>query len=295
VSGPLEPGATIAPGYEVLEHLSRGRRLDVYDVWSEERGTRCVIKALRPDRSHEEGPRRSLAREGELLERFTHPHIVRAYESLEDPPLIVLETLPGETLDVIVEDPDTRLSAPELAHLGMHIASAIRYMHGQGVLHLDLKPSNVIAAGQLAKLIDLSLVRPPGPAPPGIGTWLYMAPEQARGGSLGPQVDVWGLGVVLYEMAAGEPPFDDPDYEGASTSDDRESASEGAEPPYPQLEALAPHLGDRRDDLPSSLSSLVGACLDPDPRRRPDIKEVLAHLEVIGGVPAGMRRWSRET
>lgn len=292
MSAPLDPGATIAPGYEVIEHLSRGRRLDVYDVWSQERGTRCVIKALRPDRAHEEGPRRWLAHEGELLERFTHPHIVRAYETLDDPPLIVLETLPGETLDCIAENPDTRLSAPELAHLGMHIASAIRYLHGQGVLHLDLKPSNVIAAGQLAKLIDLSLVRAPGPAPPGIGTWLYMAPEQARGGDLGPAADVWGLGITLFEVAAGEPPFDDPDYAGVSTSDDRESASEGEDPPYPQLENTAPPLEAHRDDLPSSLGSLVGDCLDPNADGRPDVEEVLARLEVIGGTPVGSRRWT---
>ena len=291
MSEPLQPGATIAPGYEVIEHMSRGRRLDVYDAWSEERGARCVIKALRPDRAREEGPRRWLAHEGELLERFTHPHIVRAYETLADPPLIVLETLPWETLYCVADDPATILSAEELAHLGMHLGSAVRYMHRQGVLHLDLKPSNVIATGSLAKLIDLSLVRAPGPAPGGIGTWLYMAPEQARGGVLGPPADVWGLGAVVFQTAAGEPPFDDPEYDGLDTSDDRDSVSEAEDPPYPQLKGPAPHLGTHRDDLPPELTDLVAECLDPLPEARPSVDELLARLENVSGTPPEQRRW----
>jgi serine/threonine protein kinase len=275
----------------VIEHLSRGRRLDVYDAWSEERGCRCVIKALRPDRAGEERPRRWLAHEGELLERFTHPHIVRAYESLAEPPLIVLETLPGETLDRIAEDPEVALSGAELAHLGMHLGSAIRYLHLHGVVHLDLKPSNAIANGQLAKLIDLSLARPPGLAPAGIGTWFYMAPEQARGGVLGPPADVWGLGAVLFEMATGEPAFDDPDYDGPSTDGDREPESDGADSPYPQLEGRAPRVDERRDDLPLDLVELIDDCLNHLPAQRPSTSEVLARLERVAGVPATARRW----
>jgi serine/threonine protein kinase len=292
VTEPLAPGTAIAPGYEVIEHLSRGRRLDVYDAWSEERGARVVIKALRPDRADEPQPRRSLAREGELLERFTHPHIVRGYETLAEPPLIVLETLPGATLDSLAEDPDTELSAPELAHLGMHIGSAIGYIHRQGFLHLDLKPSNVIANGQIAKLIDLSLAQPPGPAPPGIGTWLYMAPEQARGGVLGPPGDVWGLGAVLFEMATGEPPFDDPDYDGVPTTDDR-VGSEASEPPYPQLTSSAPRLEDRRPDLPRELAELVADSLAAAPEERPPVDDVLRRLAEIAAAPADQRRWGR--
>jgi serine/threonine protein kinase len=287
----LASGTAIAPGYVVIEHLSRGRRLDVYDAWSEERGCRCVIKALRPDRAGEDGPRRWLAHEGELLERFTHPHIVRAYESLAEPPLIVLETLPGETLDLIAEDPEVVLSAEELAHLGMHLGSAIRYLHHHDILHLDLKPSNAIANGQLAKLIDLSLARPPGPAPEGIGTWSYMAPEQARGGELGPPADVWGLGAVLFEMATGEPAFDDPDYDGASTGADRESASEPPDVPYPQLDSVAPAVEAHRDDLPVELTQAIAACLDPDPERRPRVENLLASLEAVSGTAPNHRRW----
>ena len=84
--------------------------------------------------------------------------------------------------------------AADVAHLGLQLGSALAYLHRERRLHLDLKPSNVIAEAGRAKLIDLSLARPPGPAADGIGTWLYMSPEQARGGVLGPAADVWGLG-----------------------------------------------------------------------------------------------------
>lgn len=295
MSEPLEAGSEIAAGYEVVEHLSRGRRLDVYDVWSADRGCRCVVKALRPDRAGEERPRRWLAREGELLERFTHPHIVRAYETLAEPPLIVLETLPGQTLDVIAEHSGTELSSLELAHLGVHLGSAVHYMHRNGVLHLDLKPGNVIATGSLAKLIDLSLVRSPGPAPAGIGTWCYMAPEQARGGHLGPAADVWGLGVVLFEVATGTPAFDDPAYQGPSTGEDRTTTSRHADDddlPYPQLDGLAPRVRDRRSDLPSELDALIADCLEPLSSRRPSTLDVLRRLEGLTDVAAVDRRWA---
>ena len=219
---PLAGGTMIAPGYEVIEHLSRGRRLDVYDAWSEERGCRCVVKALRPERAHEPTARELLIREGRLLERLGHPHLVRGYETLLDPaPMIVLETLGGQTLAHMIEEERRELAPAELAHLGLQLGSAVRYLHRSGYLHLDLKPSNIVADGGRAKVIDLSLARPPGPAPAGIGTWCYLAPEQARGGELGPAADVWGIGAVLFEAATGTPAFDDPD----ELSDDEPSAT----------------------------------------------------------------------
>src|SRR5687768_15828559 len=92
---PLAPGETIAPGYRVVGFLRRGRDLDVYDLWSEERNCRCVGKTVRPDRlQHRRARARSrLIKEGQLLLRLTHPHIVRAYEVMTAPaPLVILET-----------------------------------------------------------------------------------------------------------------------------------------------------------------------------------------------------------
>jgi eukaryotic-like serine/threonine-protein kinase len=270
-----------APGYRTIELLRRGRDLDVYDVWSEERACRVVIKAVRPDRLGDEGPAGRLLAEGRLLSRLTHPHIVRAYEVIEQPvPMVVMETLAGETLGHMIEVRGVELSGAELAQLGLHLCSAIRYLHGHGVLHLDLKPSNVIAECGRAKLIDLSVARPPGPAHAGIGTHYYLSPEQARGGDLGPPADVWGIGVVLFEAATGEPAFDDPDAPDDDDSD--ESVSETIdESDYPQLAAPARRIEELRP-LPRELADLVAACLAPEPERRPSVDDVMRVLEPLG-------------
>jgi eukaryotic-like serine/threonine-protein kinase len=75
-------------------------------------------------------------------------------------------------------------------------------------LHLDLKPSTIISERQLAKVLDLSVARQPAKGVKGIGTANYMSPEQARGDLLGPPADVWGIGTVLFEVAAGEEAID---------------------------------------------------------------------------------------
>jgi eukaryotic-like serine/threonine-protein kinase len=271
------------PGYRTIERLRRGRDLDVYDVWSEERACRCVIKSVRPDRLDRDGVKTRLLEEGRLLQRLTHPHIVRAYEVAEEPvPMVVMETLTGETVGHMI-DREAELSGPELAQLGLHLCSAIRYLHRDGILHLDLKPSNVIAECGRARLIDLSVARPPGPAHAGIGTHYYLSPEQARGGDLGPAADVWGIGVVLFEAATGEPAFDDPD---APDDDDDlyygESGSESLdESDYPQLTATAPRIDEHRA-LPRELADLVAACLDPSPELRPSVDELMRRLEALG-------------
>jgi eukaryotic-like serine/threonine-protein kinase len=274
-----------APGYHTIELLRRGRDLDVHDVWSGERACRCVIKSVRPDRLDRDGARRRLLDEGRLLQRLTHPHIVRAYEVREEPvPMVVMETLSGETVGHMI-DREADLSATELVQLGLHLCSAIRYLHGHGILHLDLKPSNVIAECGRAKLIDLSVARPPGPAHAGIGTHYYLSPEQARGGVLGPAADVWGIGVVLFEAATGEPAFDDPD---APDDDDEdldydESGSESLdEGDYPQLSVRARRIDELRP-LPRELADLVAACLDPSPELRPSVDELMQRLEPLGG------------
>jgi eukaryotic-like serine/threonine-protein kinase len=275
-----------APGYRTIELLRRGRDLDVYDVWSEERACRCVIKAMRPDRLDRDGARRRLLDEGRLLRDLTHPHIVRAYEVAEEPvPLVVMETLAGETLGHMI-DREAELSVPELAQLGLHLCSAIRYLHGHGILHLDLKPSNVIAECGRAKLIDLSVARPPGPAHAGIGTHYYLSPEQAGGGDLGPAADVWGIGVVLFEAATGEPAFDDPD--APDDDDDLDYGETGSESlgegDYPQLTATARRIDELRP-LPRELADLVAACLDPFPELRPTVDELMGRLEPLGEGP----------
>lgn len=285
---PAAPGTEIAPGYRLIAHLSRGSALDVHDAWSEERGTRCVVKLLRPDRAGDRGAARRLVTEGRLLRRLSHPHIVRGYEALEGPrPAVVMETLTGATLAHLIEESRRRLPAAEIAHLGLHLGSAVRYLHGHGWLHLDLKPSNVVAESGRAKLIDLSVARRPGRAPAGVGTWCYMAPEQVRGGELGPPADVWGLGAVLYEATTGHSAFD-------PTADGEPSRTGDAtdERPHRQLDGPPPPVRRLRRGAPGALVALIEACLRPGPARRPSVERVLRALEPLAGLPPRERRFA---
>jgi serine/threonine protein kinase len=261
----LPSGLEVAPGYRILDHLARGNRLDVYDGWSEERGTRVVLKMLRPDREHEAPPRRELLREGRLLEALSHPHIVRAYETRDgERPVVILETLGGETLDHLLEEGGP-LSPVEAAHLGLQLGSAIRYLHRHRILHLDLKPSNLIAEAGRLKLIDLSVAAPPGEVLPGTGTWGYMSPEQARGGAVGGAADVWGLGAVLFEGLTAIPLIDEEEDEPSE---------------YPQLVPPAPPVEDHRRDVPD-FARLVAECLNPEPAARPTVEDALVRLDEL--------------
>jgi serine/threonine protein kinase len=248
--------------------------LDLYDAWSEERASRCVVKVVRPDRRDEARPRARLLREGRWLCAFSHPHLVRAYETLEWPePLVVLETLTGETLSHLVHRLRRRPAAADVALLGVQLCSAVHYLHGRGLLHLDLKPSNVVVDCGHAKVLDLSVARPPGRAPAGLGTFRYRAPEQARGGPLTAAADVWGIGITLYEVASGDVPFA---LRGtAESTDDGDGC--------PQLEVSAPPVGSRRR-LPRALAAAIDGCLGMDASARPTVTELAASLGAI--VPA---------
>ncbi|MFJ7146901.1 serine/threonine-protein kinase [Streptomyces sp. NPDC100445] len=315
----LAPGAEPAPGYEVLAHLTRTGWLDVYDAWSVERACRCVIKTVRPDRRDEKRLRERLLREGGWLREFTHPHLTRAYETFESPePLVVLETLTGETLSHLVHRLRRRPGAADVALLGVQLCSAIHYLHGRGLLHLDVKPSNVVVDCGHAKVLDLSVARPPGPAPAGVGTRGYLAPEQARGGPLTAAADVWGIGVTLFEVACGDVPFPrDDDHaraaraaraangangengangangengengDGPSTGHERREGCErcdGAGEGTGSTGGWYPQLNrsappiGSRRRLPSAVADAVDACLRADPSSRPAVDDLAAAL-----------------
>ena len=298
----LQPGEVIAPGYEVIEHLRRGKRLDVYDVWSVERACRCVAKAIAPDRLDEEKARTKLIGEGELLMKLTHPNIVRAYEIVENvathSPVLILETLTGRTVSHLIDEFEDEMELEDVAWLGIHLCSAVAYLHKNGCLHLDVKPDNVISEGGRAKLLDLSISGQEGPAAAGAGTYDYLAPEQARGEVVSTATDVWGIGITLYEALTGTVPFEpdddgdesDDDDSGSSSMDYSDSseytdASNDYDPNvYPQATERAPSVATRRDELPNAFVEIIDSCLAPGQADRPTLEEVAAGLARAAGV-----------
>jgi serine/threonine protein kinase len=275
------PGHLLAPGYQVIEHVRRGEDLDCYEAWSSQRYCRCFIKTLRPDCASDPSARRHLQREARLLLSLTHPHLVRAYEYVKpdsaQPPLLVLENLTGATLGYLLHGGRQRLGAQDLGHLGRHLCSALRYLHSCGHLHLDVKPSNIIACDGVARLIDLSLARPPGRCSAGLGTPGYMSPEQVTGGDLGPPADVWGIGLVLYQAATGLQPFDIP---GNSASGSVNTSTLSL--CQTQLARPAPKVRSRRR-LPADVAEILDACLHRDPDKRPTLEGLDAALVTLTG------------
>ena len=254
---PLGRGAEVVAGVRVTEHLARSRRLDVYAAWDEARACPVVVKALR--------------REGELLCLLAHPHLVRAYGVHGEPrDAVVLETLAGRTVQHALASARRRPTAAQVAVLGGQLGGALRFLHCHEVLHLDVKPGNVVLGDDgLARLIDLSHAGPPGRYEPGRGTWSARSPEQCRGGELTAAADVWGLGLLLRELASG-----------ANTL---EALADFHDTDDPALVAPVPPVRAGRPRLHRGLAGVLDAMLAPGPADRPGLDEVLARLADVAG------------
>jgi serine/threonine protein kinase len=266
----LAEGDPIAPGLTALRLLGGGLRYEAYLAWDERLQSSVVVKVVRPELVDDERTLRGLAAEVDLLRRLEHPVIVRSFgAAVSGPrPHVILEHLEGPRLSTLVRRYGP-LPAEQLLPLGLQLCAAAHYLAGEGVVHFDIKPSNIIM-GAPARLIDLSIARTVdqcGGLRSPIGTDAYMAPEQCRPGegtAPGPPADVWGIGVTLYEAASGRRPFPKGD------PDAREP-----ERRWPQLTA-DPELDAA---LPDGLTATIRACLRHDPDRRPGPAAVMAELE----------------
>jgi serine/threonine protein kinase len=212
-------------GYEDLERLGEGAMGVVYRAHDVVLKRLVALKMLKTELVAATTTGR-LRTEAEALARLQHPHIVQVHACVQaagDHPVLVLEYVPGGTLDERLRGP---LAVADAARLVAILARAVQAAHEAGVVHRDLKPSNVLMAAPLAgnagtvlggfpKVTDFGLAhlldRDGGQALAGavVGTPMYMAPEQAAGRTrdLGPKTDVWALGVILYRCLTGAMPF----------------------------------------------------------------------------------------
>jgi len=287
----LAEGDAISPGRTVLRRIGGGRRYEVFLVWCEHRLAVLVAKVLRPDQADDPAAMRDLVREGDLLARMAHPVVVRGFgTSAEGPfPHLLLEHLEGPTLQSLL-DHHGPIGLEQLLPLGMHVAAALHYLGREGVVHLDVKPENVVM-GAPPRLIDFSVSRGPAAAArlsKPVGTDAFMAPEQCdrTRGDLGAPADVFGFGVTLHVALTGRRPF--PREHGAGSSPDPEVR-------FPQL-VRAPAPLPRR--TPAALADLLRSMLAVAPDDRPTAAEVVAALEpVVAELPRrlvlGRRGWAR--
>ena len=207
--------------YQIQAHLGTGGMGEVYRVLDLEQDRECALKILN-EMMDEQAVRRRFHREFQVLNRFEHPRLVRTYAwgFAEDRPYFTMAYLPGKTLEKIIADQALleQFLTPHFFDLVQQIAEGLAYVHAQGMVHRDLKPSNIMVLeteeGIETTILDLGLAKfrhlhstsitQSGAA---IGTAEYMSPEQGKGLWVDHRSDLYALGVVLYEMLTGAPPF----------------------------------------------------------------------------------------
>ncbi|MCK9905061.1 hypothetical protein CC117_32785 [Parafrankia colletiae] len=197
------------PGYHVAGRLGAGSFGLVLAGEHRRMGRPVAIKVM--DAEGSEDVANGFAAEARVLAGLDHPHVLRAHDYVEAEGLclVVMELLDGGTLTSRQAD----MGPEQACAVGLAVAAALEHAHGHGVLHRDIKPDNILFALDgtpkvsdfgLSKVFEGSAATASGMA----GTPLYMAPEQFQHGRLGPSTDLYALGVVLYRLLAGRPPFD---------------------------------------------------------------------------------------
>jgi len=210
----IQPGTDIGR-YHILEQLGEGGMAVVYKAYDTKVEREVALKVIRMELKDQERHLKRFKREAKALTKLTHPNIVGLldFDIYEGNPYIVMEYIPGGNLK-------ERLAGPipwqKVAALLVPIADALGYAHKQGILHRDVKPSNILIteSGQpmlsdfgVAKVLEVEETMDLTATGMGVGTPEYMAPEQFTSRDYDHRADVYALGVVLYEMVVGRKPF----------------------------------------------------------------------------------------
>jgi serine/threonine protein kinase len=174
------------------------------------------VKLLHPHLVPNETARRRLAEEGRMAASLSHPAIVKVYEvqAEGETPALVMELIEGESVNLRLAR-DGPLAPTAAASIGADVADALAEAHRHGIIHRDVKPSNIlIDRDGRAHLADFEIAHSLAPAAERltltgtvVGTLAYLSPEQLAGDKVRPRSDLYGLGVVLFEMLTGRPPF----------------------------------------------------------------------------------------
>ena len=259
--------------YIIDRTLSAGGMATIHLGHHAELGRQVVIKQLHPHLSRDEGFVRRFEREAKILGALHHQNIVDVLDYFEhqDSYYIVLEYIDGGSLKELLEQ-QRRMPFHIAVLVALQVASGLQYAHQRGIVHRDVKPGNVLLSrsGQV-KLTDFGLasatealaITDPGTF---VGTPAYLAPEQIRGQPATALSDLYALGVVLYEMLAGENPFSGKTH---SESIDR------------TLRVVPKGLPRTDPEVPPGLSRIVLKLLSKEPRDRyPSCRELIEELEL---------------
>lgn len=280
-SATFAPGQRIAGRYCVLRFIAQGGMGEVYEVDDLELGARVALKTVRVVLSDDRRTVERLKQEVALARRVTHENVCRIFDlgsdqvGAERVTFLTMELLAGESLAERLKR--GTLSVAEALPVVRQMGAALAAAHRVGVVHRDFKPSNVMlvpsAGGVRAVVTDFGLARDAesnltasfSESLTVVGSPAYMAPEQVEAATLGPPADVYALGVVMFEMLAGQLPF---------------RGTTRLQLAMMRLRERAPSAGRFVADLPVAWERLISRCLERQPEERfANAGEFLAALE----------------
>jgi serine/threonine-protein kinase len=254
-AAPREEGRLLADRYRLVERIDEGGAGEVWRARDERLGRDVAVKLL--GAQADPAFRERFTDEARRAAGISHPNVVTVFDEGEDgaDAFMVMEHVRGRTLREVVAERGA-LQPIEAARIVAQVADALDAAHAAGVIHCDVKPANVILDERgVAKLTDFGIARAArGPAEHElIATPRYIAPERIEGKAPTPASDVYGLGLVAYELIAGQPPF-----EGVETEDLLRERLEGA----------VPSLRRARVGIAPEIDVVVAKALARDPSRR---------------------------
>src|SRR5579871_3570955 len=246
--------------YRVIEHIGRGGMADVWSARDKRLNRTVAIKTVARDLSaHDTNPVKLFEREAQTIANLEHPHILPIYEfgDYDGQLYIVMRYVSGGSLEDMLESGP--LTPEETMRLARAVAQALDYAHENKVVHLDLKPSNILLDSyQLPYLADFGLATVMGPegraANPGSGTLLYMAPEQLTSEVLDQRADVYSFSIMLFHMMTGQLPFD---------------AMIPLALKQIQMNEPLPNIEDVQPGLPPSITTILRSGTEVDVNKRP--------------------------
>lgn len=254
--------------YRILSRLGAGGMGEVFVAEDQKLHRSVALKVLPPAFTSDPERRQRFEREARIVGALNHPNIVTLHsvESCDDQLFITMELVRGAVLADRI--PREGMRVTEFLDLAIPIADALAAAHGSGVVHRDLKPQNVMVSEEgRVKVLDFGLAQADAIVDEGgsemthrltqeghvIGTFAYMAPEQAEGRRVDTRSDIFSLGAVFYQMLVGEPPF-----KGVTAVSTLAAV----------IKDDPRRLSDVRRDLPRDLSRIVTRCLAKDANRR---------------------------
>ena len=212
---PPQPAQVYSDRYEILRQVARGGMAEVYLARDQLLDRRVALKVLFPELSIDRSFVERFRREAQSAANLSHPNIVSVYDwgEEDDTYYIVMEYIDGRPLSALIRAQGPLL-ADRAATIGADVAAALAFAHRNGVIHRDVKPGNVLLdVNESVKVTDFGIARAANTQEnltqtgAVMGTATYFSPEQAQGYGVDQRSDVYSLGVVLYEMVTGKPPF----------------------------------------------------------------------------------------